>query len=645
MLCRRILKVFLHMSCAFAGIVYPEILHVDDVIELMIAPLQHRSVGEKFVLTHKNIQIGCSGCQLTNNPKRTIYCTIDGRIENIGAIRLELEGLGHTIENKNDLEVLITAYEQWDIQFLNKLNGEFSIVLFDMNTNRVILARDPVGKKPLYWYYDKHYFLFATEIKSLLSSGIVPQTIAPDALSSFLYFGYFPQDLTPIKNVNKLLPAHFLEFSPSYGIQINPYWSYSSYFSNRIHLHKSEITAKLYETLDLAVQNRIPAKGPLGCFLSGGIGSATIAYFLSKLAKDHPLKAFTAGFRGQNEEDLFAARLASESLQIPDQLSYIQSPTFLEEYPKIIWYLDEPLADPNVIATWVLAKQAASFTKTVYSGMGSDELLAGHSRYTLAERDTALVNRVMMIPKPILRYLLIPILKQVNPNLAYHIVKMYRTNPWQFEFLRHNALFEEPVLKEAAPKLAGLFDPETFLHKFHNLSRIQTNVSAFTYFDVKTRLPDCFILQYERLTRAFGLDWQTPFLDRNMLEFAASLPEPESLLETETASYLKPLVQDIFPSEFINRPKKTRKNFLSNWVENPEIFEIMQLLQHGTLIETGFISEAWLREQVQNQEQMRRSFQYLFAILSLEVWFRLFINRTVTATPPTKSLREILLES
>jgi asparagine synthase (glutamine-hydrolysing) len=199
-------------------------------------------------------------------------------------------------------------------------------------------------------------------------------------------------------------------------------------------------------------------------------------------------------------------------------------------------------------------------------------------------------------------------------------------------------------VREASPKLSGAFSPETFLNKFHHLSRIPSPVSALLYFDVKTRLPDAYILQYERLTRAFKLCWQTPFLNRKLFEYAASLPEPEALRESETAAYLKPLLQGVFPEAFLSRPKKTRKHFLANWVDHQDIADVFHLLLKGTLVETGYISEKWLAEQLANPDQMRNAFPQLFAILTLEVWFRIFVNRTITPSPPGMSLKELLQE-
>lgn len=623
------------MTNAIAGIVYPDIFQVSDLIEPMLNPMKARTTGEKHFFTFKNFQLGCFGNGFASNSKKSIYLALDGWIENSEALQAELG-----IKAASQEEVLIECFCRFGISFLQKLNGEFAFVLLDQEENHLYLARDPIGKKPLYWYHDKSYFLFASELKGLLATGIVPQTPAPDSIASYLFFGYTPQDGTPIRHVNKLLPAHYLFLNNFHGKQINTYWSYSSYFEKRVNRHKTQIITDLNSLIENAVRARIPDEGPLGCIVSGGLASGTTAYYVDRIAKERDIKAFTASFGDESEEDTESAQLVTSSLHMQQTISEITPRFFLENYATIVWHLDEPLADVNVLATWKLATSASSFTKTTYSGMGSDELLAGHSRYTLAERTSNSKNWLKLLPGSIIH-----LINRISPKIALNILRVSRTNSWQFDYIRSGGIFDEATIRKAAPLLVDLFDPEIFLHKFYNISRIPSNVSSLLYFDFKTRLPDLYILQYERLMSVNGIKWQTPFLDKRIVEYSAGLPEPHTILESQAASYIKPLIENIFPETFLNRPKKTRKHFLSNWVDDPEIAEIFQLLRQGTLIETGIISGDWLNDQLSSTEQMKYSFEELFAILALEVWFRLFINRSISPSAPTMTLKQLLQEN
>lgn len=623
---------------AFAGALYPSSLQMSDISSLMLEPLQARAQGRPEVFSFKNVQISYIGTGYGCNAKKEIHLVIDGTIYNLRELRTEFQLENHQSQE----ETLIALYEKLGIEFLKTLNGEFALVLFDQKHNALYLAKDPIGKHPLYWYKDSKYFLFASEVKALLSSGIVSQTPSIESLSTYLFFGFFPQDLTPVKDVNKLLPSHYLEYTPHRGVQIIPYWSYSSFFEKRLNLHKSQISTKINALLEKSIAERTPPSGPLSCFVSGGLGSATTAFYVSQHANGRPIKAFTAVFKDYNEDDLAAADLACESLEMPHESSLITPELFLRDYPKILWHLDEPIADPNVMATWMLAKQASQYSHYTYSGMGSDELLAGHSRYSMAERAPTCISRLLLIPRPILQNLMIPLFSVIYPSAAFNLTRSIKTNPWQFEFLRHNAVFNEARLHEVSPRLAHAFDPDTFLHKFQHISRIHSTISSLLYFDIKTRLPDCFIHQYERMTRAFKIQWETPFLDKNLLEFTAQLAEPEGLTEQETASYLKPLVRDLFPQEFLNRPKKTRHHFLSGWIDNPHVEEVFKMLKNGCLVESGLISEEWLDEVLKSKATMKNAYHQIYSILTLELWFKLFINKTPSPTPPDISIKELM---
>lgn len=633
------------MNTGIAGIIYPDILQVSDLVEPMLDTLRHRGGPTFETHTYKNIQIGIHGGPIGYNEKKTRWAAIDGVIENMQELIKEMRSQGRKVQVSTTADFLVQAYEHWDMEFLDKISGDFAIVLCDQLRGSIILARDRVGKKPLYWYQDNHYFIFASEIKAILATGVVPQTPAEDAIAAYLFFGYLPQDLTPIKDISKVLPCHYLHLKLNGGKTILPYWSYSAQFENRTSAHKNKIVNQLDQLLDESVRIRIGEDPNLGCIVSGGLGSATIANYVRKAMPDKSFPAFSVGFKGQNDLDILSASEVAKDLKIPHLVDWVTPNNMLDNLVSTAWYLDEPIGDPNVVATAKLADLAHKDVRAVFSGMGCDELLAGHSRYTVEEEGTHYLSRMMLVPTPLIRHFVAPLMNMIFRPAAFNILRVLKTNPLQFEYLRHNALFDEKNLSEVSPKLAGIFDPDSFLHKFHHLSRIKSIVSSYLYFDIKTRLPDCFMLQYERLMTSRGLHWQTPFLDRSIIEFAATLPEPESLNESETATYLKPLLKHVFSDLVVSRPKKTRREFLTSWTNAPTLRKAFELLEKGTLVETGIISRHWIRMQLLPDNFNHEAFRDLWAILMLEVWFRLFINRPIQSEAPKISLLELLSES
>lgn len=627
-----------------AGIVYPDQFQVNNLILPMLEATQQGSyVADRAFHCYNNIEIGTAGSKLAVNEKKTITGGFHGTLYNLPELRRELIQEGFYFSTENPAEAIIHAYEFWDKKFLEKIDGDFALMILDTLKKRLIIARDRIGKQPLYWHHNNNHFIFASKLKALLATGAISQAPAPDALSSYLYFGYFPQDLTPIKDTNKLLPGHYLQYNFNQSKTIEPYWSYSAFFQNPVIKHPNTIARILNQHLERSVSKRLPPKNtPVGLFVSGGLGSATAAYYVDKLLKDKTANCYTVGFEKENEKDIEAAKLVARRLNLNHQVGYIGSSNFLDDLVKIVWHLEEPIADPNIVATWKLAEMGGKSSKIVYSGMGSDELLAGHNRYTIQEQHLDLSAKLKQLYMPFIYHFVLPIVSILSRPWSYRLLKRCRTNPWQFEYISQASLFNEKMIALASPQLSGLFDPEVYLHKFHHLSRIKSKVSSFLYLDVKTRLADNYMLQVGNLARAHGLTWETPFLDQDLIEFLASLAEPEYLSEKETATPLKILMKDIFPQSVVDRPKTTRRQFLSSWMEQTKMAEVCTLLQRGTLVESGFISGDWLKQSLQSPEQRQQHYKYLWAILILEIWFQLMINRPIAYGTPEISLHDLI---
>lgn len=623
-----------------AGIVYPDLYQMNDLIKPMVKTLQHRCPEEPVIHSYKHIQIGGCGSQTAYNRNRSIFCAIDGTITNANEI-----SQGTQMKSASGAELVLRSYEIFGNQFLEKIDGDFTIVIMDQNKKKLLLARDRIGRRPMYWFQNKHYFIFASELKSILATGAVPQTAAIDGLSSYLYFGYIPQDMSPIEGVNKLLPAHYLQFHFDGSKSIESYWSYSSFFDNPSKGTREQILENLEKVFESSIRRSLCcSEGSIGCFLSGGLGSASIAYYLKKLHPNDKVHSYSVGFRGENEGDLEAAKQISDSLDIPQETYMIKQDEFVDDLVKINWHLDEPIADPNIVATWKICEVAAKSSHTLFSGMGSDELFAGHSRYTTKEQNVGIIRQTAQNWLHSIQQALIPIAQRIYKPFAYELMKECRTDPMQFDYLKANAYFDEAELAKASPKLGGIFDPEVFLHKFHHLSRVHSAVASYLYFDVKTRLVDCYIHQFERLTTAHHIDWQSPFLNREMVEYLATLPEPDFLKEEQAAGYLKSLMKNSLPEQIIKRPKRTRQHFLKDWMAGRQMKELFFKLPKGTLVDNGLVSQSWLREQINILDSSNSAHRHLWSILQLEIWFRLFINRPISSNPPEVSVAELLDE-
>lgn len=625
-----------------AGIVFPDTFQISPIVPKMLETLKHRSAGIQDVVQVKNIQLGLCSEKFVSNERRSLIAGVDGNITNYKQVATYLKKKGAEFRQESFSELVLLGYEILGTEIFKRIDGDFAICIYDEVEDKLLLCRDRIGKKPLYWYQDQHHFIFATELKSLLASGLVPQSLAEDALSAYFTFGFIPQDMTPIKEVSKLLPAHYITLHSNLTKSIQSYWSYSSYFGES-NLSDEMIVEKLDHLLSESVSSSLPDKTePVASLLSGGLGSASVAYYLKKEGAGRALSAATSGFAGVHPEDLEAAKEVAATLDIPQSEKLITQDTLFDSLVPIIWHLDEPIADPNIVATYQLAKLTKQSANHAFSGMGSDEMLGGHERYLIKEKSTNLKEKLNRLLRPFLQNVAIPILKKMHMPWAYELIKHAKTNPWQFEFVLQNALFDKKQLYQLSPKLADRFDPEVFLHKFPTLFNFPSDFASYMYFDVKTRLPDNFMLQYERLTAANGLTWHTPYLDREILEFLASIMGGKNLKKNETAPFLKELLKDTFSNEFLQRPKVARPDFLLSWLDNPKIMEVFQLLEKGVLVDNGIISKQCLTEGLGGAKKCQEKFKCLWSLLVFEIWYRLFITKSITDTPPNISVKELL---
>ena len=634
---------------SLAGIVYPDAYQNTHKVRRMLDYVEHRvpvSAREiKDLFENKALEIGVCGKALAHSQKGNLHCALDGYLLNHIELAEVLKRKGYPIDSLQPEQILLHAYEEWGPKFLTRLEGDFALLIYDEKEGNLLLARDRIGKKPLYWAEDHNHFIFCSSIKGILGSGLIPQTPDNYALATYFYLGYFPQDLTPIQNINKLLPGHYLLLDKTGSKVIVPYWSYSALFESPVSVHRNVAAQKLDAMLDVAVKKNLPSQiKNIGTLLTGGLGSSSIAYYLKKNGENHNIEGFTSSFKKESEKDFEAAHQVAEILNIPQHAQILTPENLLNDYVAISWHLDEPVADPNVISYWHMAAAASEYSTELFSGMGCDELFAGHSRYSTEEQQSSWLLSAQNALRDIATKYIVPVVNTVNRSWAYRILKQSRKNVWQSEYVEANALTTKSELERICPNLCRLFDPEVFLSKFYNLSHIKSPTSSYIYFDVKTSLTDRFMLEVERVSSAFALQWHTPFLTKDIVEFAASLPIESSLSEEETASPLKILLKSIFPDAVTTRPKRSRHNFLANWIENSELHVLFEALATGTLVEVGIVDEEWITEAVKTPESRRENFRVLWSILSLEVWFILYINNPITSDPPDISVRDLLQE-
>lgn len=609
---------------AIAGVIYRDSRLVNDYIQPMVQMARNRCQDPIHTHVYKNVQLGFAGGRFGRNDNETIQVAFDGHLFNVEDLRSEIKHLGHRISTE-PADVIAAAYEVWGINCIAKLDGDFALAILDQTKDQLLLARDCMGKQPLYWFQDEKHFLFGSDLKILLASGVIPQTPSKDALAAYLFLGYFPQEMTPIQSMNKLLPAHTLLFDlNNHSKNLSQYWSYTSFFHQDLNDTPQEIAHNLNQMLKRAVERRMPHEATIGCLISGGLGSSSIAFLANKLKRKRIITGFTFGFSGENEADVHAATAVAEELGLAHELDIISPEHVMDDFVRIIWHLGEPLADPNVLSTWHISRLASSVTSVVLSGMGSDEILEIRPPY-IAKTASTTHSWLDQLWQSFALHWLVPILNRTGANSDNQLLQQFKPLTWQAEFLEAKALFDAKTLAQAAPALRGLFNADLFLQKFPKIPELSSKTATLLYFDVKTRLPDSHMLQCDRLAAAHNLNWETPFLEKEIVEYLAKVHVSQEKNAQPFGQILKDLMRGQVPDSIINRPQKTRRS-LNRWATAPVLQEPFQKLTSGTLVQNGLLSKTWINKQLASPETLRASFPQLWALMALETWYKLFIE-------------------
>jgi asparagine synthase (glutamine-hydrolysing) len=620
---------------AIAGIVFSDSFQIGNSVDNMLLMMGHRGGPNKETHIYRNFQIGSSGQKLAINAKRSCVCLLDGTITNFSEVKEKLIREGVIIESEDFGHLIIQAYETWGIKFTDEIDGDFAIALLDRDSQQLLLVRDRVGLRPLYWYQDSLQFIFASELKGILGSGLVSNGIAPDAIGAYLVLGYIPQDMSPINKVNKLLPGYYLKFDGiSKSLSINSYWSYSNLLSQKSREDPKTLAIKLDDTLSEAVRIRLPEDLPVACFLSGGLGSTAVGYYLQKNYQPNLLSSYSVCYLSGDENVQKEVNKVAKSLKMRLSIGYITPENFLNDFVKLIWYLDEPLADPNILLTWKLMQMVKDHASVVFSGTGSHVLLKKDLRGKLptSELRNDHWNFISLAMKFLMR---------LCPKGFYHLLKERKPIFWLPEYLQNQMIFNDSELKEVSPQYANYFSTEVLVNKFYHIPRIRSRFSIPHYFDFKTQLVDSNILQFDRFTSANQLSWRTPLFDRKVIECLASFPSTEKGHLKVIDQFLDLHLRNIFP-EGIPFRRMNRNNPMKSWVENSELHSLFELLTNGILAETGIISGAWVQKQVSTFEGRANAFPQLWSLLVLEVWYRLYVQEPLKPHVPNMPVWTLL---
>ena len=566
------------------------------------------------------------GQQPVYNADRTKLIVFNGEIYNYRELRRQLEARGHVFRTNSDTETIINAYQEYGKDCVRHLRGMFAFAIWDNSDQSLFIARDRVGKKPLFYSVTPSgEFVFGSELKVLLTHGGISREIDRGALDAYLTFGYVPEELCIFAAVKKLEPGHFLTFRNS-EIRTEKYWDLD-FSGEQFTDSEGEIAGQLLEKLRDAVAVRLVSEVPLGAFLSGGVDSSAVVGLMSQIM-DSPVKTFSIGFNEDSFDELKYARIAARHFGT-DHHEFTVTPDLVSLVEELVWHFDEPFADSSALPTFMVSKMAREHVTVVLSGDGGDELFAGYSRY-VTERKRSGLER---LPRSIRQNLIRP-LSEALPhgargknylfNISLDAAARYIDSISHFNGPRKQKLYSGST----RTKMNGSFARgESIFRQIAANSGTDDPVENLLYLDTKTYLPSDILTKVDRMSMAASLETRSPLLDQELIDHVARIPSALKLKGTETKYIFKRAVEGIVPKEILERPKQGFGAPIGDWI-NSQLKERMtgDLADRRTL-ERGYFDTRYIKLLLDEHSRGRRDHSHsLWTLWMLELWHRRYID-------------------
>jgi asparagine synthase (glutamine-hydrolysing) len=617
--------------CGISGFMYFDDAPVrESVIRAMSDIQRHRGpdaagihLGRGAALGHRRLSIIdlSSGQQPLANEDRSIWISFNGEIYNYMDLRADLES-SHQFRTRSDTETIVHLYESYPATFVSKLRGMFAFALWDEPNRTMILARDRVGKKPLYYYLDRQKLVFGSEIKAILQHPGLKLDVDEYAVSDYLSLGYIPAPKSIYRSIRKLRPGHYLRVQSGKVEEIE-YWDLS--FQPSESRPENEWCDLLRAEVSTAVKIRLMSEVPLGGFLSGGIDSSGVVATMSGLLSQ-PVKTATIGFEEDSFDESRFARQVSDHLRTEHHERFV-TPQKIETIEKLSWHYDEPFSDSSALPTYFVSQVAREKVTVALSGDGGDESFAGYSRYFMDRQE----NRMRQIfPRSVRRVVFGPLgalypkmdwaprflrAKTTFQSLAFDPVDGY------FESMSTFRKYEKAsILSSDLRQQLGDYDSAAVFREYYDKADTDDPLSRIQYVDVKTYLTDDILTKVDRASMANSLEVRCPLLDHKLMELTASMPSSLKLKGSVGKYIFKKVMEKHLPADIIYRKKMGFAIPLAKWFRNGirDYTRAHIVETHDPYLSKSFVQKIW----DQHQSGSRDRSTQLWNILMFRLWLK-----------------------
>jgi asparagine synthase (glutamine-hydrolysing) len=635
--------------CGIAGIVrWNDEPVFEHEIRAMCDLMVHRGPDDHGVYVAPGVGIGMrrlsiigldTGHQPMSNEDGTIWVVFNGEIYNYASLRHDLQQRGHVFKTTSDTECLVHLYEEHGRNLVDHLRGMFAFAIWDGPKRQLLLARDRLGIKPLYYTESRHGLIFASEIKPILQCHGVERSLDWEAVGHLLTFLVTPPSGSIVSGIRKLEPARVAMARADQPLRIERYWDVT--FEPDERATEAELIERLRALIEESVALHRVSDVPVGAFLSGGIDSSAV---VATLAKQHhePVKTFSIGFEESGFDELAYARDVAARFGT-DHYDLVVRPDVVAIVEDLTWYLDEPFGDTSAIPTYMVSKLAAAHVKVVLSGDGGDEVFAGYDRYLVEARERSFDK----LPRPLRR-------------AAGAVGAMLPDGTRGKRFLEHfaldgprryvdaSAMFRSDDLRrllhpDAHRMIAG-HDPAG--NAARSVGDSDDWLSAVQRWDLSNYLPLDILTKVDRMTMAHSIEARPPLIDHRIVEFAATVPAHFRLHNGRTKHLFKQAMRGVLPDHIIDRPKQGFAVPLAQWLRKDLAVFARDILLSPSARERGVFDLRHVERLLQLNDRGRSLDLQLWTILSLELWCRRFLDAPARqrADVPAKSMQPIAVE-
>lgn len=624
--------------CGICGVVYADKERPveEKLIETMSASILHRGPDEGGLYVHENVGLGsrrlsiidlAGGQQPIHNETQTVWVVFNGELYNYRELTHSLSRRGHKFYTATDTEVLVHAYEEFGEEFLEYLNGMFAFALWDKRKEKLIIGRDRMGIKPLYYTLQDNALIFGSELKTLLSYPNLSKSIDLVALNEYLSFEYVPTPRSIFQNISKLPPGHALSYQQG-KLKVWQYWDINLSRSENIKPKRvKEYQRELIGVLTDAVRKEMVSDVPVGVLLSGGLDSSTIAAIMSEIAPGN-VKSFSIRFDDPSFDESNYARLVADHLKTEHYELTLTPNLTLDLVPQLAKFLDEPLGDSSIIPTFLLSQFTRHHVKVALGGDGGDELFAGYSTLQ-AHRLVEYYERLL---PGFVRHKIIPWIVDRIPvsfdNISFDFkLRRFIAGRGIPIIMRHHQWLGSYTVQQKRELLqpwTQLQEKDTYQIAFEHQrnSQAKEELNQLLYCDLKLYLEGDILPKVDRASMANSLEVRVPLLNHTLVEYVAQMPHSLKLRGLTTKYILRQAMKNRLPKEILDRKKKGFNMPVAKWFTGELRPLLEEMLSRERLQREGFFNPDYVQKLLQEHLTQKADHRkLLWTLLVFELWY------------------------